>query len=79
MPYHFITKHRKGKSNPADAPSRPRGYVPEGDESTQLLDTLATKLARVQAVTRSQKARDGLGIESLAGRVGNLSTNIDEM
>ena len=42
--YDFNIRHRPGKENPADAPSRRPDYVPEAGALDQLLPTLQSKL-----------------------------------
>ncbi|KAF5230292.1 hypothetical protein FAUST_9880 [Fusarium austroamericanum] len=63
-PYDFIIKHRPGKTNPADPPSRRPEYEGETPEYQELLPGLESKLAQVQAITRAQwnipgKPREG--------------------
>lgn len=46
-PFHFVIKHRPGKSNPADAPSRRSDYEGEPMSNRALLPELQRKMADV--------------------------------
>ena len=52
MPYDFVVHYRKGKSNPADGPSRRPDYrnTEIDDSENQLLPTFQAKLCRAQAI-----------------------------
>lgn len=49
-PFHFIIKHRAGKTNPADGPSRRPDYEGEPITNRELLPDLQRKLVSTQAV-----------------------------
>jgi transposase InsO family protein len=54
-PLNFIIKHRTGKTNPADAPSRQPQLEGEEVPNTDLLPDLERKLVKIQAVLRPRK------------------------
>lgn len=57
--YDFIIKHRAGRTNPADAPSRRPDYQSVNTEVTRLLPTLQRKLSMIDTIqsVASQKVR----------------------
>ncbi|SCO20290.1 uncharacterized protein FFB20_15917 [Fusarium fujikuroi] len=57
MTYDFVIKHRKGSTNPADAPSRPPGVKGEKYQEPDLIESLRDKMAKVQVMTRGQKLK----------------------
>ena len=60
--YDFITVHRPGKKNPADAPSRRPDYAPSigeiNEQASMLLPMLKRKLARIGPSFRGQQASE---------------------
>lgn len=62
--FDFEVKHRPGKTNPADGPSRRADYVQENTSLTQLLPTLQNKLL---AAAESSRARGSTPRPSLVG------------
>lgn len=50
MPYDFVIKHRPGKNNPVDAPSRRPDYDGEKVENNGLISELQSKMGKVQRV-----------------------------
>ncbi|KAF4332523.1 gag polymerase env poly [Fusarium beomiforme] len=60
-PYDFIIRHRAGKTNPADAPSRKPEYEGETPPNQELLPGLQAKLAKIQAITRSKRQQPPQG------------------
>lgn len=68
-PFDFVIKHRSGKSNPADAPSRRPDYVGEEPPSTKYLPALQAKMAIVQEV-QSESSIYTAQVQALAGVKG---------
>src|SRR5204862_3821500 len=52
-PFDFVIRHRDGKSNPADAPSRRPDYQSEDAPGTELLNPLQQRLAPTPSVLAS--------------------------